>query len=173
MRPGLSDREIDELLAPAGIVLPPDLRELWRWHDGADPDVGAYVVPSYEFWPLERAVVETSLVYRSRDEVEPPGPVSPDELEIPVWPRDRFAVFTTSWGGGLLGQQTQLEPSPMWIYEPETWDLAAESPSRPTFASLLTTFRRCYELRMITADSQDGLPLWVRPHGTHTWLTVP
>lgn len=32
--PGLTDREIDELLAPTGLTVPTELREWWRWHHG-------------------------------------------------------------------------------------------------------------------------------------------
>lgn len=36
LRPGLSDSQIDELMAPTGLVLPDELRWWWQWHDGAE-----------------------------------------------------------------------------------------------------------------------------------------
>jgi cell wall assembly regulator SMI1 len=35
LRPGLSDEQIDELMAPTGLTLPDELRLWWGWHDGA------------------------------------------------------------------------------------------------------------------------------------------
>ncbi|MGH2840073.1 MAG: hypothetical protein ACRDKY_04520 [Solirubrobacteraceae bacterium] len=32
--PGMTDGQIDDLLAPLGIELPEEAREWWRWHDG-------------------------------------------------------------------------------------------------------------------------------------------
>ena len=38
--PGLSDQEIDDLLAPTGFELPEEMRIWWRWHNGmTEPDV--------------------------------------------------------------------------------------------------------------------------------------
>jgi hypothetical protein len=37
LAPGLTDAEIDELLAPLGIDLPEEARRWWRWHNGTDP----------------------------------------------------------------------------------------------------------------------------------------
>ena len=37
--PGISDDEIDELLAPTGLGVPTELREWWRWHHGSRVDV--------------------------------------------------------------------------------------------------------------------------------------
>lgn len=36
LRPGLSDEQMDELTAPHGLVLGPELRAWWSWHDGVD-----------------------------------------------------------------------------------------------------------------------------------------
>lgn len=35
-RPGLTDEQIDDLMAPTGLTLPDELRIWWRWHDGAN-----------------------------------------------------------------------------------------------------------------------------------------
>jgi hypothetical protein len=40
--PGLSDDEIDELIAPTDLLLPDEVRAWWRWHNGVvTPDVPA------------------------------------------------------------------------------------------------------------------------------------
>lgn len=36
--PGLSDAQIDELLAPSGLTIATELREWWRWHHGSLSD---------------------------------------------------------------------------------------------------------------------------------------
>ncbi len=36
LRPGLTDAEIDTLVAPLGLDLPEEARTWWRWHDGID-----------------------------------------------------------------------------------------------------------------------------------------
>jgi hypothetical protein len=36
--PGIDDDQIDELLAPSGLVAPTELREWWRWHHGTRID---------------------------------------------------------------------------------------------------------------------------------------
>jgi hypothetical protein len=36
--PGLSDAEMDEMVAVIGLVLPGEARVLWRWHDGTPED---------------------------------------------------------------------------------------------------------------------------------------
>jgi hypothetical protein len=54
-RPGLSDGEIDKLGQLHGLVLPEDVRRLWRWHDGcslaAPPDANE-IAPGRRFPPL-------------------------------------------------------------------------------------------------------------------------
>jgi len=40
LRPGLSDEEMDAITHPLGIDLPPQLRALWAWHDGAEYRTG-------------------------------------------------------------------------------------------------------------------------------------
>ncbi len=47
--PGISDAQIDELLAPSGLVIPTELREWWRWHHGSRTDA---VTPfAHQFGP--------------------------------------------------------------------------------------------------------------------------
>ena len=45
--PGIDDDQIDELLAPSGIVAPTQLREWWRWHHGSSfdsPGIDGYTI---------------------------------------------------------------------------------------------------------------------------------
>lgn len=44
-RPGISDEQIDALLAPTGLTAPTELREWWRWHHGISIDGVPYTEP--------------------------------------------------------------------------------------------------------------------------------
>src|SRR5436305_119025 len=57
--PGLTDRRIDELLAPHSIDLPDEARTWWRWHNGTLPDrpsLGQRIVPGRDLLSLESAL---------------------------------------------------------------------------------------------------------------------
>lgn len=50
LRSGLSDDEMDALVAPLGVRLPTEARVWWGWHDGTEIDllshgIGNYIVP--------------------------------------------------------------------------------------------------------------------------------
>jgi cell wall assembly regulator SMI1 len=50
MLPGLSDAEMDALVAPLGLRLPTEARVWWGWHDGVETGllshgIGSYIVP--------------------------------------------------------------------------------------------------------------------------------
>lgn len=49
LRPGADDWELDEFEAEFGRVLPNELRDLYRWHDGADFD-GYHSLPGIGHW---------------------------------------------------------------------------------------------------------------------------
>ncbi len=61
--PGLSDQEIDELLAPLGLAASPELRTLWGWRItsmASAPQPDAFDLnPDFELWPPEIAVKQT------------------------------------------------------------------------------------------------------------------
>lgn len=63
LRPGLSDDEIDLVLAPLSLTASPELRTLWRWRvtsmdTAAQPDAWD-LNPAFSLWPPEQAVKET------------------------------------------------------------------------------------------------------------------
>jgi hypothetical protein len=60
LRPGLSDEAIDELIAPTGLDLPEEARELFRWHDGTRGDIrdqrDRSIAGGWQFHPLQDQV---------------------------------------------------------------------------------------------------------------------
>src|SRR5437764_1031354 len=57
LRPGLTDRQLDDVSARLDLVLPGELRALWAWHDGADPSTLRDIGPGgYEFLTSDEVV---------------------------------------------------------------------------------------------------------------------
>lgn len=62
-RDGLTDQRIDELVGSAGVVLPGQARELWKWRNGwrvdlgVAPDQGSLFPHNLPFLPLQDALV--------------------------------------------------------------------------------------------------------------------
>jgi cell wall assembly regulator SMI1 len=56
--PGLSDAEMDEMVAVIGLVLPGEARVLWRWHDGTPGDGRANPLGAFRkrFLRLDEAI---------------------------------------------------------------------------------------------------------------------
>lgn len=52
---GLTDGEIDALMAPLGIRLPDELRIWWGWHNGTEP-LDTIGPGGWDFVPLQRAI---------------------------------------------------------------------------------------------------------------------
>ena len=52
LRPGLTDAQIDALTQKAGVVLPEEVRALYRWHDGTE----GLFVGAYDFLSLENSL---------------------------------------------------------------------------------------------------------------------
>jgi len=58
LRPGLTDSEIDAMLADAGFAyaLPAEVRQLYRWHDGMEAEGGLPLIWYHRFLSLEEAL---------------------------------------------------------------------------------------------------------------------
>jgi cell wall assembly regulator SMI1 len=91
LHPGLSDAEIDELMAVIGLVLPDEARVLWRWHDGILEDSRANPLGGFKgrFLSLEEAI-KTHRFYR--------------EIVLEVVEGDPDIRYRPSWLP-LLGEQ--------------------------------------------------------------------
>ena len=66
--PGLHDFEIDRIEQGAGIKLPPDIRKLYKWHNGQRSKGIAGPIPGHRFIPLQEAVEEKNNQWRKNHE---------------------------------------------------------------------------------------------------------
>jgi cell wall assembly regulator SMI1 len=103
LAPGLSDAEIDGLMAPTGLTLPAEARALFRWHDGAirrpgpDDDRRLWGFGQWEFFPLAELVD-----YRQGMWMDTQEELSDDADEASPWADDWFPVLRGSGWADLL-----------------------------------------------------------------------
>jgi cell wall assembly regulator SMI1 len=90
LRPGLSGQQLADLDDRLGVELPEELRELWSWHDGADPgsrrDIGA---GGYEFLTTDEVVA----AYEANLQAHPRSPES-DIIPEMYWHRSWVPFMT-------------------------------------------------------------------------------
>lgn len=86
-RPGLSDAELDAHAATLGVVLPEELRQWWRWRNGATPapNVAAESVGpgGWSLIGLEKVADERNLLVQSHADMGIPGVVW-DQSWLPI-----------------------------------------------------------------------------------------
>ena len=104
LAPGLGDDEIDALIEPTGLSLPPEARELFRWHDGAvrrpGPDDGSRLwgFGQWEFFPLAELVD-----YRQGMWMDTQEEMSDDADEPSPWKDSWFPLLRGSgWADVLI-----------------------------------------------------------------------
>jgi hypothetical protein len=125
LRPGLTERQMDELTEPLGLRLPVEARLWWGWHDGAA--VGRYSVsrelgPAREFLSLSAAVEHYEQRRRMAAQAiegAPPPMSEPDWWWHPTW-------LPVTNGGPTIACEcsvAQGEPCPMLVVD---WHEAAE-----------------------------------------------
>jgi len=90
LRPGLADDEIDALVAPLGLRVPPEARTWWKWHNGGGD---ACIVHSggKAFLSLEHCVERATMMRQIASEVTKPYRLSAEErndMAHGVWHRD-------------------------------------------------------------------------------------
>ena len=140
---GLSDEQIDDLCAPLGLTVPPELRAWWQWHDGAVvPEGGRWIQRTigpggYEFLPLADAL---DLYERLRS-------IFPDGAEhvwtrtwMPFMARDSETLYVdcagvTAWGNSPVRQvnkeweEPEVDRAQSLLHAVETWIWLLESGS--------------------------------------------
>ena len=94
LRPGISPDEVDGLAAPHGLVVPPELKVLWNWHDGAvlpahSPQTVRSVGPAYEFL----SAAECFEQYEFNRSVHAHSP-APDEMPEMYWHKSWLPFMT-------------------------------------------------------------------------------
>ena len=72
--PGLSDAQIDDIIGPAGLQMPEEVRVWWRWHNGVRPGSPPdhwMIVPGRDLLRLQDAVDTYSYVGRGDGLLKP------------------------------------------------------------------------------------------------------
>ena len=89
LRPGVEDAALDAYQARFGLVLPPELRQLYRWRDGQDLGRSIALVHNHMFVPLAHSASDKEML---------DGMIGAD-FEDPAWWRRGWVPFTESYGG--------------------------------------------------------------------------
>lgn len=159
LRPGLADCEIDRLMRPlAPLVLPLDLRVLYRWHDGHDPRPGnGYLTLFYDenFSSLEKAVQQYGLWREVSD------------IWNPLW----FPAFGDQHGAFVtMGQSPDDIAGPLWDYHSHDQDISGAYDS---ILALVCTTAAMWEEASEELDPQlspsvrnEHNPLTIAPDGS-------
>ncbi len=135
MAPGLTDAEIDEIIEPAHLIMPEEVRAWWRWHNGPGPDAprdAGWLLPYRDARSL-KACVDLYL-YVGRDDrlIEPLG-------ELPV-------IYVECRGSGDV-------PAPIYSQN----DYAGDDPRQvlPSYGELVLTWIDYLE-RGVYATKPEG-----------------
>lgn len=128
LRPGLTDREIDETTAPIGLALPPEARTWFGWHDGAS-DGGMYIGPvSYEFASLEVLVAG----YRGLRDID-----AKTGIPESFWPRTTFPLVSGQLPIICDCRAHARTQSPIYVHDPAT-PIVLDDPVAWSFGQVVT-----------------------------------
>jgi len=90
LRPGVDDVALEAYQVRLGLVLPTELKQLYRWRDGQDLDIGAEaLVYNHMFLPLSDSAASKELL---------DGLIGAD-FDDPAWWRRGWVPFTLNFGG--------------------------------------------------------------------------
>lgn len=156
LRPGLTDDEIDDLMAPLGLELPEEARVWWRWHDGADltGTSGEWAFSpagSVVFTPLARQV-EHYREMPSRSSALA-GRAGRDE---DFWWRPSWFALTQGRPEVVCDCAAPGPASPIYAYDVSMWE-GLHTPRADSFGQVVTWWIRAYD---------DGI--WRYDHGKWT-----
>jgi hypothetical protein len=164
-RPGLTDAQMDQLGASAGLVLPVEARRWYGWHDGAE---GAHQALNRSIggWrPLPLAVAlahgeQTRRILRRTLETAPPE----HRWDLDWQWAAHWLPFAIPGHGAALGLECGVrvdEPSPVYYVE---WANPVEGPPSPDAPSLGALIDRW--LQAMESGS------WRFDTATQSWLTT-
>jgi hypothetical protein len=156
--PGLPDDEIDALAETAGLRIPAEARQLWRWHD-ATPGT-TLITPCYQLMRLTWAIRDHAngmsiAAEMSTNPLTRPAPPRADEVFRPSF----LAVFAaTGPDTAAVDCAEQGDESPLYFLL-DGLTYAPHPPGAPSIESFLTSI---LELYRADAYSWDGDRLrWV------------
>ena len=146
LRPAKSGKEVQDLLADAGLVAGPDALTLWAWHDGAD----LWAVGVWRFLPLEEALEYYKDFYDSMYD-------DPDSYP------DGLPLLSYNGRDALITRTGQEYESDGTIYARYVEDIEPPQPFADSLSEVIAGFTRalvlgvapdiCYE----TADLPEHL----------------
>jgi hypothetical protein len=157
--PGLTDAEIDALAASAGIVVPPELRLWWGWHNGVlehgVEEFEASTIVTY----LDLLSLETALEIRAANLALPTYPDDPvlgdwywRESWLPVIGSGNPALYVDT------NTVTEAELSPVYRFD-AMWERGWNVPVTSSFTAAVATIVRVIEERCFGWSEQDSA--WV------------
>jgi cell wall assembly regulator SMI1 len=89
LRPGVDDAALYAYEARFGLVLPTELKQLYRWRDGQDLAPSLALVHNHMFVPLSNSASDKEML---------DGMIGAD-FDDPAWWRRGWVPFTESYGG--------------------------------------------------------------------------
>jgi hypothetical protein len=111
MAPGLTDEQIDTIVAPIGFTLPEEARRWYRWHDGSSRH---YVTPSRTMSSLAEDVRRTLLL----------------QEQDPGWKLGWLATMDEMPLVAFDCRDPSNDGAPVWHYDP------VDQPTRPIFHTI-------------------------------------
>ena len=134
LRPGLTDTQMDDITAPLGVLLPPEARLWWGWHDGVDAP------GPYRLWAtgagqyllsLQESVAEALFQRSLQDALTDPNSTAPT---VDLWRLTRVPAID-SMSGSLIAIDT-ADRGPL---SPVYWKDRDGNSSRPPVVPSLGT----------------------------------
>jgi hypothetical protein len=137
LSPGLSGAQMDELTAPIGLTLPPELRTWWGWHNGTPTAVN--VTPEAQILSLPDAA---SWWQTLRDEANEAAPTDPGPDRY--WPAAYLPVFAL--GPDAIATDCRLhgQSSPLF-HVPTRWRGERNALLAPSVGDVVHRWVEMYE----------------------------
>jgi cell wall assembly regulator SMI1 len=157
LRPGLSQSDVNELEHKSGIILPDDLRALYRWHNGSgsrDP-MFCGLIPGHRFLPLDEAL---GAISATANQLTKANSVQQTAYNV-------FAGHTKSWiplfddgagDGYFFDPKRQPSEGPVFYHFAED----ASYVFFPSVKNLLSGTVKCYEQgALVWKTNESGIGL--------------
>ncbi len=144
LRPGLADEQIDQILRPTGLLLPVEVRELFRWHDGThNTQIGAADDRAYFGFGWDFADLGTLIEFYQGKWRESLVTFAAMANEPVMWWPEWFPVFLSEQSAAVVSTADRPVWHPIAVVQPimpfeENWQ-------HPSFVSLVETWASLLE----------------------------
>ncbi|MCC3405652.1 MAG: HEAT repeat domain-containing protein [Microcoleus sp. PH2017_10_PVI_O_A] len=139
LQPGLSNREIEELVKDLPIHFPQEVYDLYKWKNGSEDSPAqenvAYIFNGFSFYPLEDAIkiYRHKLIERNW---------STRNINTPGWIEIFFCYIGKEVGGYVVIDGSQETRQVIFTYNKDGDEVTARYTS---LTSMITTIAECYE----------------------------